>query len=824
MDTHVSGDLPARQGSEGLPSASTGTAVSPKPSFEDHLGSWLPVDGQGAMARTSTSRIPLVIAVGIFAVAFLLPAWPWLSGHVTIPWDAKSQFFPQVQFLATSIAHGEWPWWTPNVFAGWPQISDPQSLMFSPLHVLLAVFNSAISLRAFDTVIFGYLFLGGLGIILFFRDRGWHTGGALVAALAFAFGGAASARLQHIGQVISLAYLPLTLWLLARALERPSWRAGLAAGAIAGLLAIGRDQVALLSLYVLAGFVVAYWITGEGIVDRMRASVKPLTAVAVSGALVAAVPVLMTSLLAARSNRPEVSFESAAAGSIHPVHLLQFVFADMFGAMNPHLDYWAPQSKIWDAVWGWPGLYLSQNMPLVYAGMLPIIAIISFGLIRGLAWSRDIRFFTIAAALMLLYALGAYTPAFHVMYELPFVALYRRAADATFVLCALLAILSGYLVHRWLSGTVPAATRIQRAIEIACPVVLVALALAVAYPVVGIEPAVLPIVTALVFAVSSIGILVITRRLNAHGPVLAVMLLALFMTVDLRWNNAPHESTALPREQFDALRQGTKNETVQLLRTKLAATAAPDRRDRVELIGIGYHWPNLSLAQGFEQVFGHNPLRLRWFFDATHTGDTVAIPSQRIFSPLYPSYRSAFADLLGLRFIATGVPVEQIDTSLKPGDLNFIAHTKDAYIYENPRALPRVMLFSDWRLADFDDLINNGWPDADPRRTVLLKRAPVGIARVSGGPPGTARLVHYANTEVVVEVTAPVDEILVLNDVWHPWWRATVDGVQTDIFKANVIFRAVLVPRGKHVVRFTFHPFMGSIAEMAARIRHQPKP
>ncbi len=155
MDTHVSGDLPARQGSEGLPSASTGTAVSPKPSFEDHLGSWLPVDGQGAMARTSTSRIPLVIAVGIFAVAFLLPAWPWLSGHVTIPWDAKSQFFPQVQFLATSIAHGEWPWWTPNVFAGWPQISDPQSLMFSPLHVLLAVFNSAISLRAFDTVIFG---------------------------------------------------------------------------------------------------------------------------------------------------------------------------------------------------------------------------------------------------------------------------------------------------------------------------------------------------------------------------------------------------------------------------------------------------------------------------------------------------------------------------------------------------------------------------------------------------------------------------------------------------------------------------------------------
>ena len=164
----------------------------------------------------------------MFMVAFLLPAWPWLSGRLTIPWDAKSQFFPQVQFLASSFARGEWPWWSPNVFAGWPQISDPQSLLFSPLHVLLAIANPAVSLRAFDAVTFAYLLLGGFGVILFFHDRGWHSAGALVAAMAFALGGAASARIQHTGQIISLAYLPLALWLLSRALDRSSWRAGLA--------------------------------------------------------------------------------------------------------------------------------------------------------------------------------------------------------------------------------------------------------------------------------------------------------------------------------------------------------------------------------------------------------------------------------------------------------------------------------------------------------------------------------------------------------------------------------------------------------------------
>ena len=86
-------------------------------------------------------------------------------------------------------------------------------------------------------------------------------------------------------------------------------------------------------------------------------------------------------------------------------------------------------------------------------------------------------------------------------------------------------------------------------------------------------------------------------------------------------------------------------------------------------------------------------------------------------------------------------------------------------------------------------------------------------------PPGTARLVRYTNTEVIVEVTAPLDEILVLNDIWHPWWRATVDGVATEILKANVIFRAVLVPRGHHTVRFTFHPFSGALTELIGKMR-----
>jgi hypothetical protein len=573
---------------------------------------------------------------------------------------------------------------------------------------------------------------------------------------------------------------------------------------------------------VLVGFVVAYWVSGEGALSRLSSSVKPLLATGITATLVAAVPVIMSLLLAARSNRPEISFAAAVSGSIHPVHLLHFAFADLFGAMDPKVEYWAPESAIWDAAWGSPGLYLSQNMGLLYAGALTFAVVIALGLIRGLAWAREIRFFTIAALLVLLYVLGGYTPAFHLMYDvMPAVSLYRRPADATFVLPALVAIIAGYLVHRWLTGSVPRATRLQRVLERACPVVLIFIALAVAQSVVGWRLAVVPIVTAILFTAGAIAVLALARQWDARWSMAGVALIAAFMAVDLRWNNAPNISTALPRERFDALRQNTGNETVRLLKAKLGATAAPDRRDRLELIGIDYHWQNLSLAQGFDHVFGHNPLRLRWFYEATHVGDTIALASQRVFSPLYPSYRSAFADLLGVRFIATGVPVEQIDSSLKPGDLNLIARTNEAYVYENPRALPRVMLLTDWRVADFDELMVGGWPGVDPRQTVLLRKPPVGFSRSAAvGMGGSARLIRYANTEAVVDVTAPGGGILLLNDVWHPWWRASIDGADADILRANVIFRAVVCPPGNHVVRFSFHPFAGAVDEIIGKVSH----
>jgi uncharacterized membrane protein YfhO len=79
------------------------------------------------------------------------------------------------------------------------------------------------------------------------------------------------------------------------------------------------------------------------------------------------------------------------------------------------------------------------------------------------------------------------------------------------------------------------------------------------------------------------------------------------------------------------------------------------------------------------------------------------------------------------------------------------------------------------------------------------------------------RIRHYENTRVVIDVQAERSGFVVLNDVWHPWWTADIDGVDAPILRANVLFRAVPVPAGQHVLTFEFKPLSGVIEDLADR-------
>ncbi|MBM3488716.1 MAG: hypothetical protein FJX67_19145, partial [Alphaproteobacteria bacterium] len=384
-------------------------------------------------------------------MAWLVLSWPWLSGTVTIPWDAKAHWQPFVQFIARAFADGDGPLWTPNVFSGWPTVADPQSGVFTPILLALAFLDPAPSFRAIDGAVLAMLGLGGLAVIGYCHDRGWAGPAAVIGALAFAFGASAAWRVQHLGQILSLAWFPMALFFLERALMRRSVAWGSLAGIAAGLMLIGRDQVSLIAGYALLARVVWHWLARPGRWQRFGASVIPTGAAGLLAVLLAAVPVALSALLALETNRPTIDLEGAGRGSLHPALLLTALIPDVFAASGPMAAYWGPPSFAWSGT----GLFLAQNMGVLYAGAVPILLVV-WGTVRGWAWTGGLGATAALLAVTLAYALGWYTPVFRWLYEwLPFVDHYRRPADATFVAGALMALLAAGLLHRFLAAPAP---------------------------------------------------------------------------------------------------------------------------------------------------------------------------------------------------------------------------------------------------------------------------------------------------------------------------------------------------------------------------------
>jgi hypothetical protein len=52
------------------------------------------------------------------------------------------------------------------------------------------------------------------------------------------------------------------------------------------------------------------------------------------------------------------------------------------------------------------------------------------------------------------------------------------------------------------------------------------------------------------------------------------------------------------------------------------------------------------------------------------------------------------------------------------------------------------------------------------------------------------------------------DRFLVLNEIYHPLWRATVNGVPAPIYPTNLVMRGILVPAGTTTIELSYDPFV----------------
>jgi hypothetical protein len=123
----------------------------------------------------------------------------------------------------------------------------------------------------------------------------------------------------------------------------------------------------------------------------------------------------------------------------------------------------------------------------------------------------------------------------------------------------------------------------------------------------------------------------------------------------------------------------------------------------------------------------------------------------------------------------------------------------------NERALPRAFWVSSARRVSDGEALAAIASGAQPfRHTALLAE---GEAAVNPWCDGSAvRFVEDGPNRVVLDVKACGPGYLVLADAHYPGWRASVDGREVPIWRANFMFRAVAVGGGAQRVELRYAP------------------
>ncbi len=143
----------------------------------------------------------------------------------------------------------------------------------------------------------------------------------------------------------------------------------------------------------------------------------------------------------------------------------------------------------------------------------------------------------------------------------------------------------------------------------------------------------------------------------------------------------------------------------------------------------------------------------------------------------------------------------------------FNGSSAPSYLYENacftPRAyVARAALKCASPLESLTMLSN---PNFDPEQNVILpsrrgRCLPSSKASlVPRSPPGTVTILSRTPNTVVLQANMQGQGYLVLLDRYDPGWQTWVDGQTAAILRANLMFRAVRLTAGKHVVRFEYH-------------------
>jgi hypothetical protein len=751
---------------------------------------------QAARSMHSDARACAVAGLlyAAFYTAFFLESL--LTGDYIAPGDSLD--FGVAAYLSSPSL------WTQGMYSGYPIIADPQSLTWYP--VLQAFRAIGVSWNAF--MIAPYVIASTACFLLVRRVTGSSLSGAF-SGLVYGFSGVMLGHIWHFNQIHAAAWAPLTFYGL-HLIREGSYQTGTTVAAIAFALMwlAGHPQLPVYIVYTCGALVL-----GGLLIDRppqpivFRRVLWSGLAIALGCGLAAIVLVPMIEL-GELSRRAASTWDVYTSMQLPAWQLLALPLPLAFGGF-------------WTSPTGHLPFVGTQGPPetTAYVGLLALSLALGAPFVRS-RLRLEGRLWLVLTIVTAFLCLGGATPLGTLFFYAPGYSSFRVPARHLFVLSLCLAVGSGVTFSELTRS------RTSHALAAAAIVGTMLVALS-AFAVFALRT---PIIASLLsgdrtyvvwalawplaFAAALVTCTLAVKKLARDGRTLlvaAVMLIALhvgdmvmfhyrFPGNRFEYADVTGEDIA-PGPRIVALRQ-------ELRRTQERVLAADGSKNPFLL-------PNLTRAWDIPAASGTGSLGIERYLDVLGMGG----PGDVYAETLSAAHRGL--DLFSVRYALVprswGLGEDLLERSGRWTAVEELRYEEqdgaDYILLRNDRALPRAWCVPALVRANEAEALAAirsghlpGGGDFDPARVALIEAnvLPALTLRETANWTSEVRAAVGRQLRYFVNSTSPC--LLVLGEVYYPWWRASIDSAPAATARVNHTMIGVPVSAGSHVVRLWLEP------------------
>jgi hypothetical protein len=703
-------------------------------------------------------------------------------------WDLNYFFIHWRYFGFHELKCGHLPLWNPHCAGGEPFFGNFQSALLYPLNCLFLLLPLV---PAINWTIALHLFLGGVFMFYWTRHRGLHSLACLLSAVMFMFCGPQFLQIQpgHLPNLATLIWAPLLLLAIDRMVDRPAL-----APCLLGMFTVAMSVMAGHPQYVFyLGVAAGLYSVLNLLRAEQRGKVILGLAGMVAGGIALSAVQLFTGLQEGRESIRSlgVSYKFASEYSFPPENFLTLVAPWFFGDVKT-MPYW--------------GRWYLTEVSLFVSVMGLVLAVC------GMAFGRPAtrRFSITLLLVVLVLALGSYTPLFHFLFnDVPGFDKFRGMDKFLWLAALFLSMLAAVGMDRMLRQQA-----VPRRLVLGVAGAGLALCLLASLP--ARLDWLFGILNVLLRTGSS---LLPPSYFNDPAFILQASTQA---TQSLIWGAISLFGAAFLLNLVKSRRQLACLAMLLLVLTELASfaasslmtfrIAAPYSPAMYKLMAqnpgdyrIKHANPNAAMTKGFLDFDGDDPaglLRYKRFMDFT-----VGLEFD--------------TSLIGL------APQREYDTNAcRMVRCRYFFADDDHFYTEVKDVLPQLLLVDRFRVMTnfheiFSTLTNANF---DMRQEVILESQPDPLPQPARRK-GLVKLLDSSTDSLTVEATVDAPTLLFITDAYSSNWRALPlpgsSQSRYQVMPANYCLRAIPLAAGHHLLRLEYAPLgfrIGKIASIVAMI------